>query len=166
MVSQEYEDDNLFEVDDAHGLQEMQDMSIGDSENSKKEFRLHRLPETIIEDDTRQPIPGSSKATSFARSPTDFHRPYRRRSMEFETNHSYSPPRLGESPSAAASRRRPRGISDQLVRDNNGYTSKRDSLSTVYSLRSSRPSSPMSADGIYLEAAQRARSTSKDYGMN
>ncbi|KAK3813322.1 MAG: hypothetical protein J3Q66DRAFT_347968 [Benniella sp.] len=149
MTSKDYEDDNLYEVDDAQSLQElqeMQDMRIGDHEDSKMEFRLHRLPETIIKEDSRQPIPGSSKATGFDRSS--------------------ALSRSGESSSAAASRRGLRMVSDPLVRDNNDYTSKRDSVSTVYPLGSSRSSSPVPANEMYLEAVQRARSTSKDYGMN
>ncbi|KAK3813293.1 MAG: BRCA2, oligonucleotide/oligosaccharide-binding, domain 1-domain-containing protein [Benniella sp.] len=149
MTSQDHEDDNLYEVDDAQGLQEMQemqDMRIGDHDDSNKEFRLHRLPETIIKEDTRQPIPGSSKATGFDRSS--------------------ALSRSGESSSAAAGRRGLRMVSDPLVRDNNEHTSKRDSLSTVYPPRSSRSSSPVSANEMYLEAAERARSTSKNYGMN
>ncbi|KAK3813323.1 MAG: LOW QUALITY PROTEIN: BRCA2, oligonucleotide/oligosaccharide-binding, domain 1-domain-containing protein [Benniella sp.] len=139
--STDYEDDNLYEVDDAQSLQElqeMQDMRIGDHEDSKMEFRLHRLPETIIKEDSRQPIPGSSKATGFDRSS--------------------ALSRSGESSSAAASRRGLRMVSDPLVRDNNDYT-----ISTVYPLGSSRSSSPVPANEMYLEAVQRAR---KDYGMN
>ncbi|KAK3813298.1 MAG: hypothetical protein J3Q66DRAFT_390172 [Benniella sp.] len=146
MASRDYENDNLYEVDDAQGLQELQDMCIDDREDSNKEFCLHHPLETIIKEDTRQPIPGSSKATGFDRSS--------------------ALSRSGESSSAAASWRRPRGISDPLVRDNNKYTNKRDSFSTVYSPRASRSSSPVSADRMCLEAAERARSTSKDYGMN
>ncbi|KAF9361467.1 hypothetical protein BGX34_007128, partial [Mortierella sp. NVP85] len=37
-ISREYEDDSLYEVDDTQGSPELQDMRIGDREDSKKEF--------------------------------------------------------------------------------------------------------------------------------